>query len=65
MNTFILDNTIEQCAQAHCEQHVGKMILERAQLLYPAPNEKGLAAWTQQDMPTGMVPTLTHPVPAT
>ena len=41
MNTFILDNDIEQCAQAHCDQHVGKMILESAQLLCTALNEKG------------------------
>ncbi len=65
MNTLILDNNIEQCAQAHCDQHVGQMILERAQLLCTAPNEKGLATLTQRDMPTGMVPTLTHPVPST
>jgi hypothetical protein len=41
MNIFILDNDIERCAQAHCDQHVGKMILESAQLLCTALNDKG------------------------
>jgi len=41
MNISILDNNLEQCARAHCNQHVGKMILESAQLLCTALNEKG------------------------
>jgi hypothetical protein len=41
MNIFIHDNNIKQCARAHCDQDVGKMILESAQLLCTALNEKG------------------------
>ena len=43
MNIFILDNDIEQCARYHCDQHVGKMILESAQLLCTALNQKPIA----------------------
>jgi len=43
MNIFILDNDIEQCARYHCDQHVGKMILESAQLLCTALNQKQIA----------------------
>ena len=42
MNIFLLDNDVEQCAKFHCDQHVGKMILESAQLLCTALNEKGI-----------------------
>jgi len=41
MNIFLLDNDIEQCAKYHCDQHVGKMILESAQLLCTALNQRG------------------------
>lgn len=41
MNIFILDEDIEQCARYHCDQHVGKMILESAQILCTALNLKG------------------------
>lgn len=41
MNIFLLDDDVEQCARFHCDQHVGKMILESAQLLCTALNEKG------------------------
>lgn len=43
MNIFLLDNDIEQCAKYHCDQHVGKMILESAQLLCTALNQKGVS----------------------
>lgn len=33
MNIFILDYDIKKSAQAHCDQHVNKMILEAAQML--------------------------------
>ena len=36
MNIFYLDRNIEKCAQAHCDKHVNKMILEGAQLLASA-----------------------------
>lgn len=36
MNIFFLDHDIEKCAQAHCDKHVNKMILEGAQLLASA-----------------------------
>lgn len=42
MNIFILDLDIKKCAQAHCDQHVNKMILESAQILCTALNKKGL-----------------------
>ena len=41
MNIFILDKNIETCATYHCDQHVGKMILESAQILCTALNKKG------------------------
>lgn len=41
MNIFILDSDIEQCARYHCDQHVGKMILESTQILCTALNKKG------------------------
>ncbi|MGF1688023.1 pyrimidine dimer DNA glycosylase/endonuclease V [Photobacterium japonica] len=41
MNIFILDDDIQTCAQAHCDQHVVKMILESVQLLCTALNKKG------------------------
>ena len=36
MNIFYLDRDIQKCAQAHCDKHVNKMILEGAQLLSSA-----------------------------
>lgn len=36
MNIFILDSDTEKCARAHCDKHVGKMILESCQLLSTA-----------------------------
>ena len=36
MNIFYLDRDIVQCAQAHCDKHVNKMILEAGQLLAAA-----------------------------
>ena len=33
MNIFVLDQTPELCAKAHCDKHVSKMVLETAQLL--------------------------------
>lgn len=36
MNIFFLDRDIQKCAQAHCDKHVNKMILEGAQLLASA-----------------------------
>ena len=41
MNIFVLDLNIKKCAHYHCDQHVSKMILESAQLLCTALNEKG------------------------
>ena len=42
MNIFVLDLDIRNCARYHCDQHVSKMILERAQLLCTALNKQGL-----------------------
>lgn len=36
MNIFYLDRDIVRCAQAHCDKHVNKMILEGGQLLASA-----------------------------
>jgi len=36
MNVFYLDRDLTKCAQAHCDKHVNKMILESAQLLASA-----------------------------
>lgn len=36
MNIFVLDTDIEKCAQALCDKHVVKMVLETAQLLSTA-----------------------------
>ncbi|GHA50230.1 pyrimidine dimer DNA glycosylase/endonuclease V [Photobacterium aphoticum] len=41
MNIFVLDEDIQTCAQAHCDQHVVKMILESVQMLCTALNKKG------------------------
>ncbi len=41
MNIFVLDKDISKCAQAHCDQHVVKMILESVQMLCTALNKKG------------------------
>lgn len=38
MNIFILDEDIKKSAQAHCDKHICKMILESAQLLCTAVN---------------------------
>jgi len=36
MNIFVLDNDPKKCAEAHCNKHVVKMILEHAQLMCTA-----------------------------
>ena len=36
MNIFILDQEPKQAAQAHCDKHIAKMILESAQMLSTA-----------------------------
>jgi hypothetical protein len=36
MNIFVLDSSPREAAQAHCDKHVGKMLLETAQLLSTA-----------------------------
>ena len=36
MNIFVLDNDPKKCAEAHCDKHVVKMILEHAQLMCTA-----------------------------
>jgi hypothetical protein len=41
MNIFVLDKDVTSCARYHCDQHVGKMILESAQILCTALNKKG------------------------
>jgi len=41
MNVFILDEDIDICARYHCDQHVGKMVLESTQILCTALNKKG------------------------
>ncbi|EAR22699.1 hypothetical protein NB231_09613 [Nitrococcus mobilis Nb-231] len=41
MNIFVLDTDIDRCARYHCDQHVGKMVLESAQILCTALNLKG------------------------
>tara|TARA_B100001093_G_scaffold199790_1_gene191980 strand:- start:12639 stop:13109 length:471 start_codon:yes stop_codon:yes gene_type:complete len=33
VNIFKLDETVEDCAQQHCDKHVSKMILESTQML--------------------------------
>jgi hypothetical protein len=43
MNIFILDTNIEACARFHCDQYVGKMILEITQILCTALNKKSFA----------------------
>lgn len=42
MNIFVLDNDIDQCARFHCDQHVGKMVLESTQILCTALNLRGV-----------------------
>lgn len=44
MNIFILDHDIAQCARYHCDQHVGKMILESTQILCTALHNRGMDA---------------------
>lgn len=44
MNIFYLDQDVDLAAQAHCDKHVVKMILETAQLLCSA-HEKGAAPY--------------------
>lgn len=41
MNIFYLDQDVKKCAQAHCDKHVVKMILESAQLLSTAHHVLG------------------------
>ena len=58
MNIFILDENPELCAQYHCDKHVVKMILESAQLLATAVQEKarieGLYKPTHRNHPCGI-----------
>lgn len=42
MNIFILDTDVKANAQAHCDKHVVKMILESAQMLCTIANELGV-----------------------
>lgn len=42
MNIFYLDSDIQKCAQAHCDKHVVKMILEYAQLLFTTARNGGI-----------------------
>ncbi|HEY5717367.1 MAG TPA: hypothetical protein VIS52_02675 [Motiliproteus sp.] len=44
MNIFVLDQDIYRCAQAHCDQHVGKMVLESVQILCTALHGLGVDA---------------------
>lgn len=46
MNIFYLDTDTTACAQAHCDKHVVKMILEYAQLLSTAHRVLDGKAWT-------------------
>jgi hypothetical protein len=41
MNIFVLDDDIRQCARAHCDKHVVKMILEYTQILCTVCNLRG------------------------
>ena len=41
MNIFILDTTPFKCAEAHCDRHVVKMVLETAQILCSAAHLHG------------------------
>ena len=41
MNIFVLDLDLVECARAHCDQHVGKMILESVQIMCTALNKQG------------------------
>ena len=46
MNIFILDESVERCAQSHCDKHVTKMIVEYAQLLSTAHRMLDGIEWT-------------------
>lgn len=39
MNIFYLDRNVRLCAEAHCDKHVSKMIIEYAQLMSTAHHE--------------------------
>jgi hypothetical protein len=41
VNIFILDSNIKECAQAHCDKHVVKMILEYTQILCTVADSLG------------------------
>jgi len=43
MEIFLLDNDTAPFTRHHCEEHVGKMILESAKLLFTARNPKAVA----------------------
>ena len=43
MNIFVLDNDINKCAEAHCDKHVVKMIVEYCQLLSTTCYVHGIA----------------------
>ena len=42
MNIFALSYDPERCAQAHCDKHVVKMILEHAQMMATVVRESGI-----------------------
>lgn len=44
MNIFVLDHDRQRCARFHCDQHVGKMILESTQILCTALHNRGIDA---------------------
>jgi hypothetical protein len=44
VNIFVLDRDIEDCARAHADRHVVKMVLESAQMLCTALFEHGIDA---------------------
>ena len=44
MNIFYLDKDLQECAKAHLDRHVVKMITEYAQLLSTAVRESGIDA---------------------
>lgn len=41
MNIFVLDQNVYKCAEAHCDRHVVKMVLETAQILCSAAHLHG------------------------
>jgi hypothetical protein len=41
MNLFLLAPTPRQCAECHCDKHVGKMLVESVQIVYAALAARG------------------------